>query len=435
MAAIVVGALYSGYLYFATVRALVARTHSPFAESVAQAGSEPVRAPAPELAQVVEQRERVNVLLLGIDQRGDEPGPWRTDTIILVSIDPTSNSAAMLSVPRDLWVTIPAFGESRINMAHLLGDQHDYPGGGVALAKKTVWYSLGVPVDYYVRVNFTGFERLIDAIGGLTINVEKAIYDKEFPDNSYGTMTIEIPAGIQQMDGATALQYARSRHGTGDFDRMTRQQAVLLAARDKVMSLDIPLSRIPQLLELAGDSVKTDMSIEDLIKLAEIAKRIDRSRIRYGVIDGSLTTTVVTPENWMVEVPDWDRVRQLVNDLFPSPVPSAAPTPSVSAGLLASERARVVLENGTLVPGLAQRTAELLKAQGFSAVRYENADRFDHAETLLVSHADKPYTTQVLAAQLGVSPENIRSAAEPDASVDIVIILGRDYAQRESQRQ
>jgi len=216
---------------------------------------------------------------------------------------------------------------------------------------------------------------------------------------------------------------------------MTRQQAVLLAARDKVMSLDIPLSRIPQLLELAGDSVKTDMSIEDLIKLAEIAKRIDRSRIRYGVIDGSLTTTVVTPENWMVEVPDWDRVRQLVNDLFPSPVPSAAPTPSLSASLLASEKARVVLENGTLVPGLAQRTAELLKAQGFSVVRYENADRFDHAETLLVSHADKPYTTQVLAAQLGVSPENIRSAAEPDASVDIVIILGRDYAQRESQRQ
>jgi LCP family protein required for cell wall assembly len=433
MVLIISGALYSGYLFFSTVRALTARTALPFSPVSVQADTTSGRAPEEALPDVAEEKERVNILLLGIDQRENDPGPWRTDTMILLSIDPATDSAAMLSIPRDLWTTIPGFGESRINTAHLLGDAHDYPGGGVALAKKTVWHTFGVPVHYYVRINFTGFEKLVDAVGGLTIDVEEPIHDEEYPDGSYGTMVVDIPAGLQQMDGQTALQYARSRHGSDDFDRMARQQAVIMAARDKALSLDIPISRIPKLLELAGDTVKTDLTLEEMIALAKIAKRIDRSAIEHSVIDDSMTTTVITPENWMVEVADWEKVQTLVEELFPSPVPSAAPTPSLSESRLQAEKARIVLQNGTLVPGLAQKTELLLREEGFDVVHYENADRFDYKSTTFVSYSDKPYTLDALATALGVDADEVFEEESSPADIDIRVILGRDYAQGQEQ--
>lgn len=328
---IVAGALYSGFFFFSTVRALVAQVPLPFAERVVLA-AEPVAPPTVQepaaeatpraVVPPTPQRrltEPVNILLLGIDQREGEKGPFRTDTMILVSLDPVNNTAAMLSIPRDLWTTIPGFGESRINTAHYTGDLRNYPGGGPALAKKTVWYALGVPVHYYVRINFTGFEQIVDAIGGLTVDVPEPIHDTKYPTADYGVMEIYIPAGVQHMDGRTALQYARTRHGSSDFARMERQQQLLLAARDKVMSLDIPLTRIPAILELLGSSVSTDLTLEDMFVLAEAARKIDRANIRTGVIDSSMTTTVVTPQGWMVEVADWNKVHALVNELFPPP--------------------------------------------------------------------------------------------------------------------
>jgi LCP family protein required for cell wall assembly len=218
------GALYSGFFFFSTVRALVAQTSLPFVDGGAPARAEAGRAPESELPDITDRQERINILLLGIDQRPGENGPFRTDTMILVSLDPATNTASMLSIPRDLWVRIPGYGENRINTAHSTGDAENYPGGGVALAKKTVAQNFGVPVHYYVRVNFTGFEQLIDAIGGLDIDVATAIHDDKYPTEDYGTLVLDIPAGLQHMDGITVLRYARSRHGTGDFDRMDRSR-------------------------------------------------------------------------------------------------------------------------------------------------------------------------------------------------------------------
>jgi LCP family protein required for cell wall assembly len=425
------GALYSGALFFTTVRALVAQTALPFTENVIPSHQNPeARAAAlpgaQELPDITLRQERVNLLLLGIDQREIEKGPWRTDTIMLVSIDPATNSAAMLSIPRDLWVTIPGYGENRINMAHYLGDARNYPGGGVALAQKTVWYALGVPVHYYVRINFDAFERMVDAIGGITVNVERAIHDEEYPTNDYGIMVVDIPAGIQTMDGKTALQYARSRHGTGDFDRMARQQAVIMAARDKTLSLDIPISSIPKMLEIVGESVKTNMTVREMYALAEMVKKLQPEAIKRGVIDGSMTTTVITPEKWMVEVPDWDKVRALMDTLLPAAGASAVPTASLILTQLANEGARIALENGTLTEGLAQSMAEKLRAQGYNVVRIENARRFDHAQTILVAYGDVPYTVESLADQLKIPAERIRTESGGADGMDIVLILGRD---------
>jgi LCP family protein required for cell wall assembly len=384
-----------------------------------------------QVPDLVEKQERINILLLGIDQRENDPGPWRTDTMILVSIDPATESVAMLSIPRDLWVTIPGFGEDRINTAHMKGDAQDYPGGGPALAKKTVWFALGVPVDYYVRVNFSGFEKIIDEIGGITINVEEAIHDEEYPDGNYGTMVIDIPAGEQHMDGVTALQYARSRHETSDYDRMERQQKVILAAREKVLSLDIPVSRIPALIEAVGDSVQTDLALNDILHLADILRNVDAERIEHDIINNGMTTTVITPDHKMVEVPDWEQVRQLVDTLFPAPVPSAVPSPSLITDRIQEEAATVLLQNGTLVPNLAQTTAETLTAKGFDVVDYDNADRFDHADTLIVAYTTQRYTVQALADALNVATDHIyfEDDAPDDVTADIVVILGRDHAQ------
>jgi hypothetical protein len=210
---------------------------------------------------------------------------------------------------------------------------------------------------------------------------------------------------------------------------MARQQAVIMGARDKVLSLDIPISRIPKLLELAGDTIKTDLTLEEMIALAKIAKRIDRSDIEHGVIDDSMTTTVITPENWMVEVADWEKVQTLVKELFPSPVPSAAPTPSLSESRLQIMETRIVLQNGTLVPGLAQETAQLLEDEGFNVIRYENAERFDHETTKFVLYGDDPYATGALASALEVTPQEAFQK-EIDYDADIRVILGRDYAQK-----
>ncbi len=127
-------------------------------------------------------KERVNILVLGVDQRPGESGPWRTDTMMVLSVDPESKSAGILSIPRDLWVEIPGYGSDRINTAYVYGDLNKVPGGGPALAKKTVQYNLGEPIHYYLRVNFAAFQQVIDLIGGVDIYVEHEIDDPLYPD-------------------------------------------------------------------------------------------------------------------------------------------------------------------------------------------------------------------------------------------------------------
>jgi len=438
---IVAGALYSGYLFFATVRAVVAQMDLPFADRVVQA-ARPVQggsAEEPEgtsseyvMPQATTLEERINVLLLGIDQREGEVGPWRTDTMILVSYDPATNSASMLSIPRDLWTPIPGFGENRINTAHFVGDDQNYPGGGPALAKKTVWYALGVPVHNYVRINFSGFEKLVDAVGGLDIEVPEAIYDSKYPTDDYGTMELYIPAGLQHMDGKMALQYARTRHGSSDYARMERQQQVLRAFLDKALSLDMPLSQIPTVLQLLGSSVQTDLTLQQIVSLVEAMRDFDSSNLRSGAIDGSMTTTVVTSQGWMVEVADWDKVRALVNDLFPA-TPAVTPAQASSAAAdLQSEHARLAVYNGTMAEDLAKDTAVMLQQKGYEVLGYSNADRLDHDQTLIVVYRDKPLTVAALLRELGVSEEGIVQQPTAAEAADIAIILGQDYLERSS---
>lgn len=418
----VAGGIYAGYLFYSTIKDLVAH---------AQVGG-PVLA-STEQGQVDEQsppniaQERTNILLLGTDRRASETGPSRTDTMIVVTIDPQTKSAAMLSIPRDLWVSIPEHSEGRINTAHFLGDSNGYPGGGPALAKITVQYALGIPIHYYVRINFEGFEKLVDAIGGITIDVKEAIHDEKYPDSNYGYMTVDIPAGVQPMDGQTALQYARARHGGSDFLRARRQQEVLKAIRDKVLRLDIPLTRIPEMLRIAGDSVQTDLSLREMYELAKVGREISVENIESAVIDESLTSPQTTPDGAMVLIPNRALIRDMVKDLFGGPVPTSVAGMSEKQ-IAALDSAKIEVQNGTLATGLAQRTAEYLKDLGYTVVSFSNADRSDYISSVIVDYSGKTNTVSLLAQRFNVPPENVRRQTGIESDVDIRLILGQDYA-------
>ncbi|HXF70755.1 MAG TPA: LCP family protein [Thermoflexus sp.] len=365
-------------------------------------------------------KERVNILVLGIDQREGEPGPWRTDTIMVVTIDPVGLSAGVLSIPRDLWVTIPGFGENRINTAHFLGDAYGYPGGGVALAQETVRYNLGIPIQYYVRVNFTAFERAIDLIGGIDLCVPEAIDDPRYPDARYGYEPFHIDAGCQHLDGRTALKYARTRATRGgDFDRMRRQQQVIQAVRERVLRLNLLptlIARAPALWETLKDGVHTNLTLEEMIALARLAARIPEERIRMVAIGPSMTRPYTTPDGAEVLVRVPEKVREALAEFFGPQVPRLG--------------VRVAVHNGTLRPGLATRVAEALRALGAEIVEVGNADRFDYMETqIMVRPAVREAGYQV-AGWLGLPLASVHEAPDLACACELLIRLGADFPER-----
>ncbi len=423
----VTGGLFFGYLFYASVRDIVAYGNLPFlfGGSLSQAHAGSPEDPAPDPVPL--PTGRVNVLLMGIDRREGEKGPWRTDTMILLSLDPASKTASMLSIPRDLWVPMPGYNMyERINAAAVYGESYGYPGGGLEYAKRTVQYNLGVPVDYYVRIDFAGFVKAVDAIGGIDIDVPETIVDNQYPTPDYGTMRLVIEAGPQHMDGDLALKYARTRHSNrhGDIDRARRQQQVIRAVRDKVLKLKFPLQRIPELLKTLGSSVETDLSVSQILSLAKAAQEVKDEDLRSGVVDETMVTSWTTPQGWMVLVPLREPIRTLVTELFPVPTNPVVNTPLGDPKQLAQEAARIEVQNGTTTNGLASHVAGELRAAGYNVVRFGNADRFDYAESVIIVYNDKPYALESLKARLKIAPDRVSRQNVPESDVDIRVILG-----------
>ncbi len=427
LAIFIVGGLFFGYLFYASVRDIVAYAELPFLIAGPPNAAHPDD-PAQQ-GPITERRltDRVNILFLGIDRRDNDPGPWRTDTMILFSVDPISKTVSMLSIPRDLWVPLPGYGEERINAAHVYGDQFQYPGGGPALAKRTVQYNLGVPVHYYVRLDFVGFKKIIDEIGGIDVDVPRDIIDNEYPTPDGGTMRLFIRAGRQHMDGDLALKYARTRHDSSDIDRAYRQQQVILAVRDRVLSAKIVLSldRIPGLLRTLGESFKTDMTVEQMYAVYQAARDVQKKDINQGVIDDTMTIPWQTPQGWDVLVPQRDKIRDLVGQLFPSPTPQVSLGPLGDRDKLQQEAARVEVQNGTQVAGLATKMAAELRTAGYNVVRFGNADRADYPQTVIIYYTEKKYALASVKAYLKVADGLVAHQTPPAGTdVDIRIILG-----------
>jgi LCP family protein required for cell wall assembly len=263
------------------------------ARATAAAISAATPAPAPIATLPEALQKPFNVLLIGVDKRPDPDDGARSDTLILIHLDPRNHWASMLSIPRDSVVSIPNMGQAKVNAAYsygysnaeaLYGAGTQPDAGGAALAAETLEQFLGVTVDYTVQIDFHGFESLVDTLGGLLLDVPTPVLDGEYPTDDYGYQRVYIPAGLQVMDGRTALIYARTRHSSSDFERSRRQQQVLRAVLTQVRSRGL-LENAALLPEWAGvlqDNVRTTMPIRDfafLNGLAIIARDLDPSHV------------------------------------------------------------------------------------------------------------------------------------------------------------
>jgi LCP family protein required for cell wall assembly len=378
---------------------------------------------------------QINILVMGLDRRPVEgDAPTRTDTMFVLTIDTRANKAGILGIPRDLWVEIPAqagsgFYEDRINTAYVAGETLGYSGGGPALAKTVVERNLGIAIDHYVIIDFEGFIKVIDDLGGVDIYVEEEINDPfysrtELPGDYY---PLFFPVGLQHMDGETALDYSRTRFGSSDLDRIHRQQQVIFAAIDK--GFERGLVDVNRLVDLWGrykDAIVTDINDLQAPGFATLAVQIEPSEI-VALSLGKATVPWVTPEGAAVLLADKELVQELVDALFTDEPASTAP-------------AFVEVQNAAGADGLAGLVVDYLTDFGFSKESLAAANAAGgavHPLTEIIDFAGRDDVARRLASVLGVAPEQVRAAGPEDgalrtiATADIVVILGADAQERD----
>jgi LCP family protein required for cell wall assembly len=379
---------------------------------------------------------RVTILVMGLDFRDWQQGTGapRTDTMILLTMDPLTHTAGMLNIPRDLWVNIPGFGHHRINTAYRLGATNNYPGGGPGLAVDTVEQFLGVPINYYAQVDFYAFEKFIDHLGGIDIEVNEQI--KIDPIGKMNTVILQ--PGKHHLDGPKTLAYARARYtDQGDFDRGARQQQVIRAIFDRVISLDLLpqlVTQAPALYQELAAGINTNLTLEEAIQLGWTAREIDRDTIDGRVIgppDQVLLFTVnADGESQNVLKPITSKIRLLRDEIFASAVPSPVMASADPLGLMQAEAARISLFNGSGTAGLATRTSDYLKTLGANVVTTGDAE-FTY-ETSVIDYTGNPYTLKYLVELMKIQPNRIRFQYNPNSEVDIAISVGADWANQNS---
>ncbi len=422
-----------GYKAFSAAHNIIARSN----------GSAPGLAGNVDLTKLKGEGDgRVNILVMGIGGQGHE-APNLSDTMMVMSIDPKTKDTAMLSIPRDLYVKIPATGKyqaqyGKINAANSYG--------GPELARKVVQNVIGVPIHYYTVIDFSGFKQAIDAVGGVDINVPKALYDPEFPcDNGRGYCPLSIKAGQQHMNGTVALRYARCRHGVcgGDFGRAARQQEVLIALRQKALQISTLTNpvKLTGLIDSVGNHVKTDLQLAEIKKLAELAKAIDTTKITNKVLDTGKPDSLLVDGSGLIagagsiELPkagnfDYSDIQDFVKNIFID-------------HYITDENARLEVQNGSGQTGVAAAVVTSLKAAHYNVLDPTNAAvHYDKTVIYDYTNGKKPYTINYLERRFGVKAQvvaapSVSPAPSPGATVsappEIRIILGSDYKRIPSQ--
>jgi LCP family protein required for cell wall assembly len=254
---------------------------------------------------------RVNILLLGSDTRGTDEVA-RSDTMILVTVNPETKQVSMLSIPRDLLVSIPNYGQDKINAAYAYGSQTEYTGAGLAVA--TVEYNFGVTIDYFAEVDTFGMASIIDTLGGVTLDVDAPIKDDEYPGSGNNYMRVLFHTGLQHMNGTQAVEFARTRHDDNDFARGNRQQQLLRALQEQGVDLNL-LSKARELLTELGNTFRTDLSPTQVLALAKLGSKITPDDIHsYDLLNA--TTVSYAPGQPYYLLPNWDAIHQILNEMM-----------------------------------------------------------------------------------------------------------------------
>jgi len=375
--------------------------------------------PVPEPAEPLSFPEgTLNVLLLGSDRRSGIG--FRTDTILIASIQPATGLVALVSVPRDLYVYLPGFTVSRINTAWIYGETLGVPGGGPQLLFDTIRYNLGVPIDRYALVEMSGFERIVDLVGGVDVRVACDFTDwrlrrPDLPEQAVSSWALfTVPRGVVHMNGDEALWYARSRSRSSDFDRARRQQEVLRGLYRRGSQPDI-LTRLPDLYRALQSSVKTDGGLDDLLSLAPFVTSLEPAHIRSRFIGRAQVQSYRVPVSGAaVLLPRPEAIRQVLLDAF-APYPEAEASPLHVDVVAGSDR------------DLAELAQERLLYAGFHAAIVDDDPTPDGASHVLVSPQAPPGTGPSLLAALGLGPEALASwpAAPPDSAARFQV--GEDF--------
>jgi LCP family protein required for cell wall assembly len=385
---------------------------------------------------------RVNVLVLGRGGEGHE-GADLTDTIILVSIDPIAKEAALLSIPRDLYVAVPGSGSMKINSVFYTGKAQALnqsnavnadtikraEESGANLLDKTVEQTLGVPVHYHAIIDFQGFKQAVDTVGGIDFNVPSSVREQMRIDGR--NYLLDVSPGQQHMDGFEALAYSRSRHTSarGDFDRSERQRLIVLALKEKTLSLGTfsNPAKISSLLDTFGDHVHTNFSLQDLSRLYDISKDIGSSKISsIGLADppnNYVTTGTIGDQSVVIPragVGDYREIQSYIRN-------------TLKDGFIKNENASVTVLNGTSVPGVATAKAEELRSFGYNVVKVDNAPTKNYDKSVLVDFrgGSKRYTKSYLERRFSVSAvDTLPDPTIQPENADFVIIIGSDQATR-----
>ena len=417
-------------------------------------------------------KSRINILLIGLDYRvcdgthdyetcdicdptyydahANEPAKLnkcsagntttasRSDTMILFTVDPVTMTAGFLSIPRDLWVNIPNYGDYKINTAYFLGEiNHIPPNGGPTLAMQTVQEFLGVPIQYYLRIDFNVFIKLIDEINGVVVQPTTDIIlrnSSNFP--------VTLKAGEKvTLDGATALAYARERHQTfgGDFDRSKRQQEVIMAIRDRILSYDmLPtlIVKAPVLYNEISSGVHTNLGFDQVVQLAQLILQIPAGNIVQTTIGPDALIESSSPDGTeSIYLPIPDKIRLLRDQIFvggSTTQPMAAFMGNSSASVQ-TEAVRIGILNASNTAELGNQTANYLKSLGFNVVGVSDANNFSDSSSIYL-YSYKPYTLNYLAGMFGVSSPSIWNSYDPNASTDLTIVLGNNWANSNSMQ-
>jgi LCP family protein required for cell wall assembly len=367
---------------------------------------------------VLEQSEGViNVALLGADESSDRY-PGRTDVIVIASIDPDPPSVSLLSVPRDYYAWIPTHGFNKINSAYRRGEVDGYPGGGGELVKATIEYNFGVHVHYYALADFDGFTKIVDALGGVDVAVECPLSDT-FPDSDSpsGQTDVDWLPGIHHLDGKHALWYARSRWSTHDFDRNRRQQQVLRSLYHQTLALDI-LPKMPQLWPTVGETVSTDLGLEELIYLASIGAELNMVDVKSAFVGKDVVQQWIAPNGAWVLVPYYEAIGPFVEEALMPPASARAAQPAF----------RVEVWNGTSDEGLGHVAAERLRWEGFEVLSVQRTDEA-YARTQIwdFTTTTKGSPLPHLMHLFQRYASDVTSHPNPDRAIDFRVVLGADY--------
>lgn len=387
-----------------------------------------VAAPPPAESAVVDpvalppltDNETINFLLIGSDKRAGSS--YRTDTLVIAVLWPKQGQVSLISIPRDLWLYIPTVGMNRVNTAYQSGELNGYPGGGPALLKDAILYNLGIRIDHTAMVEFDGFRRIVDTLGGIEVPVACAYTDWRLIDPSYDPHNennwrlYSVGPGQIHMDGDLALWYARARSKSNDFDRGRRQQEVLRSIFTRALQTDT-FSKIPQLYNDLSSTVVTDLTLSDLLRLAPYAPNLTNADIRGYYIRPPYVAGWTTPGGASVQLP--------ISELL---TPMLIEATTFSPRAVEREVIKIEVQNGSPFDTWDILAASRLNYAGYQTV-ISLADHFDYTYSVLVDFtpAQDPNQQQAIISTLNLYSANIISLPDPNSPVQYRVILGYDY--------